>query len=257
MKRFLPIPILIAIIALQLFLCSLVPKHHTWTLLHANAANTACSGSGTTCTITVASTTSGNQLVAVAWTPTSTTGKNLSAAGSGGTWVFPANCAAFNNASTGEVSCGYTLSATGGVTSIVLTVAATPSGTWAALIYEYHSSAGGVAVETVPAGTSTGAGTCSTACTAPNVTLAGSADVVIGAIATGNTACSVSSPYGDFTAPQGDGFADNLNTSSGTGANFTQGTACPTAAAARAAAISIAFSESSGAAHPNMPPAIY
>src|SRR5579863_1724378 len=94
MKRFLPIPILIAIIALQLFLCSLVPKHHTWTLLHANAANTACSGSGTTCTITVASTTSGNQLVAVAWTPTSTTGKNLSAAGSGGTWVFPANCAA-------------------------------------------------------------------------------------------------------------------------------------------------------------------
>ncbi len=150
------------------------------------------------------------------------TGGQLSSGSGGGTWVFPANC---NNsiASAGSLSCGYVLSATGGVTSITMTLNA---GNAVELHFRsYHPSSTTAVAETVPAATTNAA--CSNNCTTPTVTLTGTSDVVIAAMANQLSNCSVAAPYGNYAAPSGDGIADNLNTASGTGATFSQASVCP------------------------------
>lgn len=221
------------------------PAWGTWTRV-ATSQNVNCAAS-TTCAVTVTSTTAGNLLVALAF-ESSTAQIQLSAGSAGGSWVFPSNCRAFQSSSTGSTSCGYVLSATGGVTSITMTTSSAPSTTYAIVINEYHSTVGSVAAETVPAGTTSAS--CSNNCTTASITVTGSADVLIAGIATGNTGCSVGSPWGNFSAPSGDGMGDNISTASGTGATFTQGTSCPTAAAAAAGMIIIGFSEGAGSTGP-------
>lgn len=216
------------------------PAFATWTARGGTTGvigtNAACAAA-TSCNVTVTATTAGDVLVATALFGCTA---NRTVTGSlGGTWV--AGTAVFSSTASGCAGQTYTLAASGGTTSLTVTLGAASTGTWAIEVRALTSSAGGVAAETVPAGT-TSAG-CSNNCVTPTVTLAGTADALVAAIFTQQTGCSVAAPYGQFTAPGGDGVAINLNTASGTGATFTQGSSCPTAASGGAAMVTIAFKE--------------
>ena len=208
----------------------------TWTLAsHSTSGNLTCSP---TCTAYSLGFTGqiGDVLLVFAYTGAN---KHLSSGNTGyGTWVFPANCNIYQSSSTGTVSCGYVI-LTATVTSITMTMNVNQSNPIIIDVRAYHSTAGGIVAESVP--TPTTSSSCSNNCVAPTVSLTGTADVVVSSIATGNTGCSAASPFANFSAPSGDGVADHLNTSSGTGATFTQGTSCPTAAASAAGMVSIAF----------------
>lgn len=169
-----------------------------------------------------------------------------------GTWVFPANCAEFQSAGTGEVSCGYVI-LTSTTTSITMSMNIGSTVNTVLDVREYSSTLGTPAVETVPAPVgSASCGASGTPCNAPAVTVSGSNDVIVSAIATGDSACNANSPFGNFSAPTGDGIADNINTATGTGGAFTQGTACPTAVNAAAGMISLAFKEPTPTSNTNM-----
>jgi hypothetical protein len=166
-------------------------------------------------------------------------GVSISSVSGGGTWVVPGgtSCNA-SQAGAGHVHCAFMLGAASAVTSITITMTGSQGGNFFN-IRSYHPSSTTAVAETVPAGTTSSS--CSNNCNAPSVTLTGTSDVIVSTIATGDSGCSAASPFGNFTAPDGDGMADNLNTSSGTGAVFTQGNSCPTAAASSAAMNTVAF----------------
>lgn len=240
------------ILLIVALLCFCSPAWATWTARGVIGTNTACSAGSLTCSVTVTATTAGDTLIATAMIPSSSAKTIVSGSGAG-TWGLGGS--AWKSSSTGSVSTAYVLSATGGVTSVSVTLSTGgASSTWAVEVRAYTSSAGGVAAESVPAGTTSAS--CSNNCTTPTVTLAGTNDLIYAAIATGNTGCSVASPFGNFTALTGDGGADRLNTNSGTGATFTQGTSCPTAAASVAAMVTIGFSETAAGGTTIMPPRV-
>lgn len=223
------------------------PAWATWSSVHTTTSTTGITCTPTCAAVTLSSAATVNDLmlvVAYSTTNVHISAVTCSAACTGTSWVFPANCAAFQSSTSGGISCAYVLAISSAATTLTVTLSGTASITEE--ITQYHSTAGGVAAETVPVGTtSTACGASGTPCVTPSVTLAGSADVVVSTIATGGTACSVASPFTNFVAPAGDGFGNNLNTSSGTGGSFIQGTSCPTGVNNVAAMISIAFSETS------------
>lgn len=234
----------LTILLLFLFLCGTAARATVTAVHKATGTGLSCSPSCGSFTLGFTAT-SGNLIVIAAY---STTNVHISAvtctpACTGTSWVFPANCAAYL-AATGAVSCAYVLAVSSAATAVTATMSASGSTTYLE-VREYHSSLGTFTAETVPAGTTNAS--CST-CTTPAVTITGSSDVLLAGIATGNSGCSVASPWGNFTTPSGDGAADYINTNSGTGATFTQGTACPTGAAAAASMITIGFKEPGGAA---------
>jgi hypothetical protein len=195
----------------------------------------------------------GDLLVITSYT---TTNQHLSSGDTGyGTWHVSANCTSYEATSgAGATSCAY-IQLTSTTTSVTMTFSATVPGSAILHARQYHSTISGTwGVETVPAGTvSTSCGTSGSPCTTANITITGANDVLVASIATGDTACSVVSPWGNFFSPTGDGAVDNLNTTTGTGASFIQGNSCPTGALSTAAMISIGFIEPASASSRTMP----
>lgn len=99
-----------------------------------------------TCSITVPSTTAGNLLFIEASTQVSN--DYISSVSGGGTWVVPVACQKqVTSPSTLNVSCAYVLSASGGTTSIAVTMAGSSSATGIG-IYEVHRTSGSWALDT-------------------------------------------------------------------------------------------------------------
>jgi hypothetical protein len=163
--------------------------------------------------------------------------------GGSGTWVFPANCSQYlATGSAGATSCAYVF-LTGTATTVTATFNTT-GGSQVLMARDYSRTTGSWTAETVPAGTtSTACGASATPCATPNVTLTGGGvnELVISSMSVSRTGCSVSTPFGNFSAPGGDGIGDHINTTSGTGGSFLQGSSCPTGSNGDAAMISIAF----------------
>jgi hypothetical protein len=219
--------------------CNVGACGNTWTTSTGWSATGATSSTGVACTpacpaVTVPTTVAGDLIYVQVVSSTNAFTISSGSAGAG-TWVIPANCV--SSGGTGELACAYVLSATGGVTTITITMSGSITATIS--IRSYHPSSTTAVAETVPAANSSAG--CSNNCTTPSVTLTGTSDLIVAAISAGDTGCSVASPYGNFTAPSGDGIADQFNATSGTGATFTQGTSCPTAASAAAGMTTVAF----------------
>lgn len=217
---------------------------NTWTTSSGWSA-TGTTLAGGTCTNTcsawtIPSTVAGDLLFFEGYSTSNVTGVSFSA---GGSWVFPANCNV-TDASTAEVFCGYVLSATGGVTSLQLTISSASN--IVANFRSYHPSNATAVAETIPAASFvTNCGTTATPCNAPSVTLTGTSDLLISAVTFQTNGCNTIN-FSNFTAPSGDGLADKFNTSSGTGAAFRQATStgnCGTATygLANAAMTTVAF----------------
>lgn len=156
-----------------------------------------------------------------------------------GTWVTAntqAGLKAFQSTATQAISCAYVIT-TSSVSTVTMGYNVDAAGTPA--IYDLHKSSGTITAETIP--TSTTSTSCSTTCASPTVTITGSNDAILSAAAFGNVGCSVNSPFTNFQSINGDSVAQNLNTVTGTGAVWKQGTSCPTAAAAQFAGLQFAF----------------
>ncbi len=206
-----------------------LPCWGTITNVQHLATNANCSSSsGTTCSITVSSTTAGNAgFFCATWgggtTPTSP--------GTG--WVQDANV---SNLSI----CWHNLSLTGGLTSIASTVASN-NGRGASFMEWHTSLAGGLFGLDSANGT---ANSSQSNFPGQGLTLTHSTDVIgqfIG-VSSGTATTGISAPYGDFTQITGRttcAIADSLNTSSGTAPTWTS------AATVATQAIAVALYETS------------
>jgi hypothetical protein len=106
-----------------LCLCS-VPAWATWTVNDGVSTVRSCAiSAGTTCNITVASTTAGTVEAACASIGAASTTVTFTG---DGTWVSPSGGAATQGAHSAQ--CAYNLNATGGATSITCTVSASTTG---------------------------------------------------------------------------------------------------------------------------------
>lgn len=149
---------------------------------------------------------------------------SVSCSPSCGTWVLPgANCQAFTSASEG-IDCAYVLSASAATNpSITVTMANSGAGVESLHFRQYRTSqSNGFSLDGTPSTTtSVGCTTCST----PNLTLTGNNDVLVAWGSPANVFTGVSSPFGNAVLDAnatGTVSADILNTTSGTGAGFTQ-----------------------------------
>ncbi len=218
------------------FLLVSLPAFAVWTFNSSRSATAACSGSS--CSITVPSTTSGDTGVIMVATD-STTQSTISSISGGGTGTIPTGCAAVDS-SAGGVALAFIPALSSGVTSITVNLNNSP-GAWTIDFRDYTSSGGSVTQDG-----SCGASSLSscTSCVAPAATgLSGTSDVVVSNINPFNSITAASSPCGNFVeiAPNNNGVADHLNTSSGTGCTMTQ------SSAGTASADTIALKEAAGA----------
>jgi hypothetical protein len=154
----------------------------------------------------------------------------------GETWTHCTSCTKAGSA-TQEVDASYVLSATGGETSFLMTITANSS--WNFCIYEYSTTTSGFSLDGTPCTALLSAAT-PNACTATGLT--GTTDVVFSALAWTGNLTGVSAPFADFTESNGNGSADSVNVSVGTGAHFT-----PTTSGS-GPDFTIAFKEAAGGA---------
>ncbi len=133
MKRILPL------LFVWLFTC---PAWATFTLVQ-HTFNNACA-TGTTCTVTVSSTGTGNVLIG-AFTYQGS-GKSLTSVTGGGTWSHCANCVGAGAANSSDIY--YTLASVSGATSIVFNYTSTSSTLAVCEVFEYSFSAKAVALDT-------------------------------------------------------------------------------------------------------------
>jgi hypothetical protein len=194
----------------------------TWTLVH----NTFCSSltcpggtllnsAATTFTIAVPSTTAGNKVTLWVATANTSAQRTISSVTGGETFTFPGGCAGFIS-SAGSVACGYVLSATGGATSLVVTLSGASAIYVAFWIAEWSS--------TSPASFDNSNNvqiTSCLTCAAPTLSISGTNDLItqIGLPAQSYTA--ISGAYtSDFTDSLGRAWL--LGASSYTVPNWTQ-----------------------------------
>lgn len=208
-----------ALLAVLTFLLS-TPAWATWSLVNANTCNPSCSG--TTCVVSVATTTTGNVLAALYVGNASSTITGVT----GGTFTHCSGCSG-GSSGTDFLDMGGTLSATGGNGTITVTISPTAS-SWAACVSEWHSTNGAGVVDTQ----ATHADTACTTCAAPALTLTGSNDLIIQAAGCTNT-CATSATAGfvgaaPYTnpaqAPGGAGWGAALNQATYTAPNWSQNT---------------------------------
>jgi hypothetical protein len=150
-----------------------------------------------TCSITIPSTTAGNLLFIEASTEVSN--DYISSISGGGTWVVPTmGCQEqITSPATLNVSCAYTLSATGSTTSLSITMAGSSSATGIA-IYEVHRTSGSWVLDTDGAT----ANAASFTPTLQPLTLSGTNDVVFQAMGdTGGIETCQFYPYYVFNQP--------------------------------------------------------
>ena len=206
--------------------------HHTFTVTQF-AVNTACTATSQTCDVTVSSTGSGHVLAA--GTVLNINDGGITAVSGGGTWALCPASGCYqtdNNARTTDLA--YCLSSTSGATTITVTRTTTTSATWQAAVWELSFTGSSASLDTF------GKRQQSTATTSPagvTLTLTGSNDAIIQIIRTGGTTPSaISAPYNLHAGSGGAGWAESINTVSGTAPTWTTGSG-------RAALSAIAFAE--------------
>jgi hypothetical protein len=193
---------------------------HTFTFVQS-VAGAACTAGTATCSITVASTGTGN--VGVLWANDQTgTPLTITSISGGGTWTIPSGCS-LNHASIGTSNCAFIPSLTGGVTTITVTWSnATLNSNLDKLKYFEYSVTGGGGVVLDTSGTifDSSSGT-----SQPGValTLSGSSDLILQSLIASLGTVSGVTTYGHLT-PSSSGYdaaAELLNTASGTAPTWT------------------------------------
>lgn len=203
----------------------------------------ACTGT-TACNLTVTSTTAGHMGTIYVLCDSTCTAKTFTATGDG-TWT---NWAASTSPSAARIVAGqYRLSLTGGATTITET-ATGASGNYNFCFASFSTSLSSFQLDT--GATPAAVNTITTAPTSPNLTIAGSADVVLATVVSTGTLTGVGT-YTNFIGPNGNAYAIHLNTNSGTGAAFT-----PTTSVTGVGG-TMAFTEISSGTVRQMPPAVY
>jgi hypothetical protein len=197
------------------------PAWATWSLTNANTCNLSCTG--TTCAVAVTSTTAGNVLAALY-----VGNANSSITGITGGAFTHATAIQGGASGTDWIDLGGTLSATGGTTTVTVTISPTAS-SWSACVSEWHSTLGAGVVDTQAKATDT---SCTTCAAPPTLTLTGN-DLVIQAAGCTNT-CATSatagfvgaSPYTNpAQAPGGAGWGAAINQTTYASPNWSQNTA--------------------------------
>ena len=190
----------------------LAPCPGPWCAIQ-HAENTCASG--TTCAVTLSSTTAG-QLAVVTLTGAPGATPTISGVSAGlGTFVHCSNCSA--NDGFESVDMGYVASIASGQTSVTVTLSVNPGNAYNVAIFVYSYTYSSISLDTSGSGTDT---TC-TSCAGIGLTLTGSNDVIVQCTGTGSTTVSISSPYTDF-APNNVNFtAGAINTASGTAPTWT------------------------------------
>lgn len=182
--------------------------HHTWTLQQVKD-NTSCSSP---CAVTVASTGSGNLLVA--GLISGTTAQTITAVTAGacsGSWVISASTA-FSTTGVGSGEMAYCLSSISGQTSISITFSSGAAGSMG-LIWEASSSTGGIALDTgaTPAGNN--AVVSCTACAGPSLSLSASNKFIAVSAACAGTCSNLTGTgfVNDLSNPNTDGVGHGIN----------------------------------------------
>lgn len=218
------------LIIFGLLICAM-PAHATVTKVQAISATCATNP----CTsVTIASTGSGNLLVAVlGGSNSAATITAISCTPSCGTWTHCASCIS-HDATAGTIDAEYILSSSSGGLLLSMTSSNTPDAMW---FYEFSSTATPFLLDTQGTRDQT---TAVTSAAGVTLTLTGSNDVII---QSGVCAANISSitTYTLNGNPNGNGSAYLLNTASGTAPTWTQ-------TSGRDAFNAIAFKESGGGA---------
>lgn len=203
-----------------LFFLSLMPGSAWATFTNGqDVINGSCSSSSTTCAITVTSTTAGDAgVVEINYGHTAQV--NVTGV-TGGTWVVGTGCAtscsSFDSTASGGISGGYTLSLTGGSTTITVTVSVAPSFGWSAEFREASFNNGPLLVD------KTGNKAITTNTVNPTgvaLTLTGSNDFIVQGVVYTTTCTAIS---GSYTNLSGLVSAVLVNSTSGTAPTWT----CP------------------------------
>lgn len=197
------------------------PAWATWAKVQA-AHNTSCTAGSTTCAITVSSTGSGHLLVFYAGVVGGATNNfTITAAATGaGTMVLcpTSSCHVQFASVNGNLDMGYILSSSSGATTLTVTRNTSSTNAWWAFVAEY-SYGGTASIDTEGTRTAT---SCASPCAGIALTLGGSDDMIAQAAQGAPNTTAVASPYSaqaDITV--GLGFAQSINTASGTAASWT------------------------------------
>ena len=190
----------------------------TWVFVQA-AINASCPA-GTTCNVTVASTTSGSILVCGMADFANSTNYITSCSGGGGTWVLcPTLSCLVLNAASGPIDVAYNVTGTGGATTITINIFASSSG-WAAVVGEWRCTANCPAnsLDQI-ANSNTSTASCGT-CTLSGYASPSVGDLAVQQVLFSNEIASLSTPYVLDTSIGV--FAYGLGISSGTAPTATQ-----------------------------------
>lgn len=185
--------------------------------LNGSPSTAQAGGASTTLSVTLnQSIPAGHFLVIAAVTDTAAT--TLSSISVGGTLV-PCTACVFNSGhALTNTNGGWVLSTSSTAGPVVLTFSQSSTDRIAA-IYDYSCTGGTVSHD---ADNTADNATDTTPITGPTITLAGTNDVIVNwADGAGVDPTAVGSPFANFASQSGIGFANHLNTNSGTGANFT------------------------------------
>ena len=226
----------------------IVIKHHASVAATFTLAHDAVSGlmdCNTTCSaLSLGYTATSGSIITVMGFLGANAYANSSPDSSYGTWQFPANCHVYQSSATNGAFCAYVI-LTASTSTITLGYNVDAAGYWH--IRNYTKSSGSITAEAAPTPTTApSCGTTASPCSAPNVSLTGGGvnEVMVSGAGFGNSICGLKSgsPFGHVLSDTyGDGDADYVNTTSGTGAQFVQGSSCPTQAAAQFEGLSLAF----------------
>lgn len=204
------------LLILAAFLLLARPASATFTVSN-HTAKTNCA-TGTSCAFTIPSTGAGHLLVAMGLQFNANT--TISSITNESGWVHCTSCSA-TQAASGTTDAWYTLSATGGVTSITYNFAASTSAILEVIDLSFTN--GPVALD--QQGNRVQSTSVTSAAGVSLAALTGTNDVVVQFMTTSGSGATAIS--GGFTAespfPGGDGFAWLLNTTSNTAPNWTQG----------------------------------
>lgn len=189
----------------------------TWTFLHV-AENTGCNG--TSCTVTVPSTTAGS--VQVVWAVGGGSSNTISSAsGGGGSWTLcpSSGCHTYSSSGGGNLDGIYNVTGTGGATSIQVNIS--PSETWTVVYAEASCSgcSGSRALDTY--GVTAGNSSCGS-CTGVGLgTLTGNPDFGIQMLNYDNS-LTIPSPWTLESTDQWYLYATNLTSSNDSAPSITQ-----------------------------------
>lgn len=154
-------------------------------------------------------------------------GRTLQEVKGGGAYRIPNECRAFGFAR--GTLCAYVLTSKAGATSVDVTFNSAPSG-GVLEAREYAYTASSISVDAIAAAND---GPC-TACSGVPLSLTGTNDVIVQFVSVTSNVLSITPPYANLSTNGNAGFADLLNTTSGTPPVWSQSSLGPASVAALA-----------------------